>query len=382
MVNINVIGGVISISLKDETKVVPYTKTAYEKLTKLAEKANNADTVDEYNKKCDKILVKVAEYTQTAHQLVTSRCDWLEYNTYTQEYFLTLDGRVVSDIPMPQSLVDRIMDSIDKGVDFMPVIKLWTRFLRNPNLKNKGREFARRFAEFVNMKYVDPRTKNELIEHGIEESVAAELSTIYQIKITQEGLLNGYKVSKEILHKFDEETGERVNRYSRTFNIDTGEISSEGLPEYVEDRIFEPAVMGNGGNAFYCGDTLGHFIRVGKVHRLESWDQVNCFDQLSCVPGLHVGGLYYINCYSGEIHNVFVDPMHIGAIPNSRDGAIRCLQYFVHSSLAGVNGSMYHSSDYAKLTDKEWEDLREEILRSYEDMTNQFSVEALRKEVL
>ena len=382
MVNINVIGGVISISLKDETKVVPYTKSAYEKLTKLADKANNADTVDEYNKKCDKILVKVAEYTQTAHQLVTSRCDWLEYNTYTQEYFLTLDGRIVSDIPMPQSLVDRIMDSIDKGVDFMPVIKLWTRFLRNPNLKNKGREFARRFAEFVNMKYVDPRTKNELIEHGIEESVAAELSTIYQIKITQEGLLNGYKVSKEILHKFDEETGERVNRYSRTFNIDTGEISSEGLPEYVEDRIFEPAVMGNGGNAFYCGDTLGHFIRVGKVHRLESWDQVNCFDQLSCVPGLHVGGLYYINCYSGEIHNVFVDPMHIGAIPNSRDGAIRCLQYFVHSSLAGVNGSMYHSSDYAKLTDKEWEDLREEILRSYEDMTNQFSVEALRKEVL
>lgn len=382
MVNINVIGGVISISLKDETKVVPYTKSAYEKLTKLADKANNADTVDEYNKKCDKILVKVAEYTQTAHQLVTSRCDWLEYNTYTQEYFLTLDGRIVSDIPMPQSLVDRIMDSIDKGVDFMPVIKLWTRFLRNPNLKTKGREFARRFAEFVNMKYVDPRTKNELIEQGIEESVATELSTIYQIKITQEGLLNGYKVSKEILHKFDEETGERVNRYSRTFNIDTGEISSEGLPEYVEDRIFEPAVMGNGGHAFYCGDTLGHFIRVGKVHRLESWDQVNCFDQLSCVPGLHVGGLYYINCYSGEIHNVFVDPMHIGAIPNSRDGAIRCLQYFVHSSLAGVNGSMYHSSDYAKLTDKEWEDLREEILRSYEDMTNQFSVEALRKEVL
>ena len=382
MVNINVIGGVISISLKDETKVVPYTKSAYEKLTKLADKANNADTVDEYNKKCDKILVKVAEYTQTAHQLVTSRCDWLEYNTYTQEYFLTLDGRIVSDIPMPQSLVDRIMDSIDKGVDFMPVIKLWTRFLRNPNLKNKGREFARRFAEFVNMKYVDPRTKNELIEQGIEESVAAELSTIYQIKITQEGLLNGYKVSKEILHKFDEETGERVNRYSRTFNIDTGEISSEGLPEYVEDRIFEPAVMGNGGNAFYCGDTLGHFIRVGKVHRLESWDQVNCFDQLSCVPGLHVGGLYYINCYSGEIHNVFVDPMHIGAIPNSRDGAIRCLQYFVHSSLAGVNGSMYHSSDYAKLTDKEWEDLREEILESYQEAANELAVETLRKEVL
>jgi hypothetical protein len=78
---------------------------------------------------------------------------------------------------------------------------------------------------------------------------------------------------------------------------------------------------------------------------------------------LHIGGLYYINNYGGEIHNVFVDPMNIGAIPDSSEGAIRCLEYFVHSSLAGVNASMYHSSDYAKLTDLDWENMREEILK-------------------
>ena len=69
--------------------------------------------------------------------------------------------------------------------------------------------------------------------------------------------------------------------------------------------------------------------------------------------------------YSGEIHNVFVDPMHVGAVPNSEDGAIRCIQYFVHSSLAGVNGSMYHSSAYAAKTDTEWEQLKQDVFDLY-----------------
>ena len=57
--------------------------------------------------------------------------------------------------------------------------------------------------------------------------------------------------------------------------------------------------------------------------------------------------------------------MHVGAVPNSEDGAIRCLQYFVHSSLVGVNGSMYHSSKYAALTDEQWEEMKEEIIADY-----------------
>jgi hypothetical protein len=182
------------------------------------------------------------------------------------------------------------------------------------------------------------------------------------MKVTKEGLLNGYKVSCEILHKFDSETGEQVDRYKRTFNVDTGEIENDGKPEIVEERLFEPAVMGARGDAFSCVGPngfpgLGHFIKVGCVHALDSWDQVNCDDDSSFVPGLHIGGLKYINGYSGEIHNVFVDPMHVGAVPDDESGAIRCKQYFVHSSLAGVNGSIYHSSSYAELTDTEWKDM-------------------------
>jgi len=193
---------------------------------------------------------------------------------------------------------------------------------------------------------------------------------MYQMKITNEGLLNGYKVSSEILTKYNTETGEEEPRYKRTFNPDTGEIDSNGLPENVEDRLFEPSVMGSGGDAFYCEGTNGyggtprHFIKVGCTHRLPDWSYVNTNDQRSCVKGLHVGGLKYISWYSGEIHNVFIDPMHVGAVPDDEDGAIRCLQYFVHSSLAGVNGSIYHSSTYAKQTDEEWDKMRAEAVQA------------------
>ena len=359
MVNVDVIGDIISVCMGDDAVTIPYKKKAYQKLSELAVKANGAETLDEYNGYVDKVLEKIMKYTPSPSDLVTTQTDWLVYNEMSQEYFLAVDGKAVTTLPMPQSLVDRIFESIEKGADFMPVVKLWTRFLRNPFLQTKGKDFANRFADFVNMKYVHPQMYNEYIEeHGYSEEVATRLATIYQIKITQEGLLNGYKVSKEVFHKFDAETGEQVNRYKRTFNVNTGEIESEGLPEFVEDRIFEPAIMGTGGDAFYCGEDLGHFIKVGKTHSLVSWDQVNTNDHQICVAGLHIGGLYYINNYCGEIHNVFVDPMHIGAIPDFTDGAIRCKQYFVHSSLVGVNGSMYHSSTYAAFTDHEWKGMR------------------------
>jgi hypothetical protein len=361
MVNINLVGENISISIGEDFFVVPSNTATMTALNEYAAKANFATLKEDYDENVAQIMEIIADNGIDANRKIRSKCSYLVQDQLTKEYFLTYESEKISDIPMPQSLVDRIMDSIDKNIDFMPIVKLWTRFLRNPYVKKKGEDFVRRFADFVNMKYVHPENKQIFMDKGIAEEVATELATVYQIKVTNEGLLNGYKVSREILHKYDAESGEEIPRYTRTFNVDTGEIESEGLPEFVEDRLFEPSVMGRGGDAFYCGDNKGHFIKVGQTHRLESWDQVDTNDNRSCVPGLHIGGLYYIAWYSGEIHNVFVDPMHIGAIPCSEDGAIRCLQYFVHSSLAGVNGSMYHSSKYAELTDQQWEEMRREI---------------------
>lgn len=365
MIHLNVIDGQITGSYGDTPFSVSYEESLYNAMMDVADAANSATTIEDYKLALEEFqTLTVEDYTK----LIQSKCEDIYVNPVTGEFFLK-HGDVISTVPMPQALVDRIYESMDMGIEFTPLIKMWTRWLRNPILKQKGgTEFSERFFNFVNLKYVHPLLKKQLMEDsGLSEEVAIKRATMYQMKITKEGLLNGYKVSTEVLHKFDVESGEIVDRYKRTFNPDTGEIDSDGLPENVEDRLFEPAVMGNSGDAFFCEGANGfskpgHFIKVGCTHRLPDWNYVNTNDYQSCVKGLHFGGLMYIGYYSGEIHNVFVDPMHIGAVPDDSTGAIRCLQYFVHSSLAGVNGSIYHSSTYAAKTDQEWADMKVAIL--------------------
>ena len=362
MISINVIDEKISGSYGDKTFSVDFNKETYSKMQQLAKVADECETMEEYQSVLDQFApLTQQDYTKT----IQDKCEHIHVNKSTGEFFLSYNS-MVSSIPMPKALVERIYESLDKGLDFMPLVKMWTRWLRNPVLRTKmkkgwGNEFCERFFNYINLKYVHPQMKKDLMEeHGLSEEVAERRATMYQMKITKEGLLNGYKVSTEVTTKFKEdEDGElkEIPRYKRTFNLDTGEIESDGLPKHVEDRLFQPAIMGTNGDAFFCEGTNGyakpcHFIRVGCTHRLPSWDDVNTNDRRSCVKGLHFGGLEYIDMISGEIHNIFVDPMHIGAVPDDETGAARCLQYFVHSSLAGVNGSIYHSSTYAAKTDE------------------------------
>ena len=375
MISINVIGEMISGSYGNTPFSRTYEKDIYEQMVKLSDDADQAQTVEEYNKILAEFSLLTTEDLKTRRHIADIAGDIYISKDSAGRYFMELADGYLLDTPMPESLVERILDSFDTGADTTPLAKLWLRWLRNPILrkkkkKGKGEEFTKRFFEFIDMKYVHPTLKNELMEeHGLSEELAEKRATMYQVKITKEGLVNAFKVSKEVLTKYDTETGEQVPRYQRTFNPDTGEIDSDGLPEHVEDRLFEPAVW-RSGDKFYCEGANGYdspqyFIKVGCVHRLPSWDMVDTDDDRSCVPGLHVGGLRYIAWYTGEIHNVFVDPMHVGAVPNSVDGAIRCLQYFVHSSLVGVNGSMYHSSKYAQLTDEQWEEMKDKIIEKF-----------------
>tara|TARA_R110001599_G_scaffold304788_1_gene511095 strand:- start:2442 stop:3560 length:1119 start_codon:yes stop_codon:yes gene_type:complete len=349
-----------------------FNKAIYDTLESLAHAAENAETVEEYNsiiEEGESLVLGAKEYIGS---VIETECEYLKVDPTSKNFYLHYNDQT-SDVAMPQALVDRIIYSQDKGVDFMPLVRMWVRFLRNPNLnkEGKGASFGEKFFNFVNMKYVHPKLKEEFMEdHGLTEDAAEERATMYQMKITKEGLLNGYKVSREIEYKYEtDEDGERceVPRYARTFNPDTGEIDSDGKPEHVEDRLFEPSIMGKSGDAFGCEgpngyDSAGHFIKVGCKHSLDSWDMVDINDNRSCVPGLHVGGLKYIAWYAGEIHNVFIDPMHVGAVPDDVDGAIRCKEYFVHSSLVGVNGSIYHSSTYAKATDEQWKEMLQEAV--------------------
>ena len=100
-------------------------------------------------------------------------------------------------------------------MDVVPLYKLWMRWLRNPilrkkNEEGKGDEFTNRFFDFIDMKYVHPKLKTEYVEeHGLSEELAEQRATMYQVKITKEGLVNAFKVSREILHKYDAETGKK-----------------------------------------------------------------------------------------------------------------------------------------------------------------------------
>lgn len=387
MITLNVIDDNIVGSYGETPFSVPFSKEAYEQMQKLEEKAADCASVKALSKVYEKFAECIAEQSSAA---MSEKFENIYVDGKTGKYYLKV-GKVISKAAMPQALVERIELSLDKGIDITPLIKFWTRWLRNPILHaktkaGKGELFSQKMFDFLNMKYVNPTLKQQFMDNdGYSEEKAAERATMYQIKITKEGLLNGFKVSQEVEHKYladgDEDNNpKRVNRYKRTFNVDTGEIESDGKPDTVEERLFQPAVMGTSGDAFYCEGPNGfkepgHFIRVGCRHYLPSWDMVDTNDDHSCVKGLHVGGLYYINYYSGEIHNVFIDPMHIGAVPDSRDGAIRCKEYFVHSSLAGVNGSIYNSSTYASMTDKEWATVREEAVQALNE-----KIEALKAE--
>lgn len=373
------IGGSITGSANGKTYGVKYTEEKYKKMLDLAAKANEADSMEDLQN----ILADFEPFMHDGYkETVETACPNLLVNEETGKFYLkTTDGTVISSKPLPQALVDRILISVEKGIDFLPLVKFWTRALRlYSQLKHLpagtiDRKLAR-LANYVNKTTVDYELKAQLEKDGVAPAIAYERATVYQTPITQEGLLCTYKWSTEILHKFDAKEGKKVDRYAPVYDEDTGE-KTVTMPEHVEDRLFEPAVQGQSYDPFYCyflADALkkgkpAHFIRVGRVHELEKWEQVNTNDDASCRPGLHVGNLDYIQGYGGsgkELHDVFVDPMDIGAVTDDGSGALRVRRYFVHRSNAGINKGIYHSSKFASMTDLEWSDFREAAIKESE----------------
>lgn len=354
----------ITGSISGVSYSVTFDATKYQKMKDLEEKASKATTMDELKT----IIEEFEPLTKESYkEVVETACPDIVVNKATNRFHLKYKGQV-SSIPMPHDFADKIIKSLDKGIPATPLIKFWIRLLRNPK---RTESKLKKITEYIMAPYTDPAKVSQLMkDEGLSHDVAIKKATTTQVGITVEGLIVGYKVSKEIRTKFalDEDENTVIkNRYKPTIDPDTGVITYEE-PEHAEDRLFEPAVQGQRGDAFYCGDVLGHHIRVGKAHFLESWDQVNCNDDVSCVKGLHVGGLRYIHGYQNEgtvTHNVIIDPMHIGAVcgvHEGSDGAIRVKQYFVHSTMNMVNKNIYHSSTYAAMGDSEYQKMLEEVV--------------------
>jgi len=361
MITVNRVGDYLTGTIEGKGYSTPYNDEKFSTMKKYVETLSGATTLQEVKD----IVENFRPLTMDSYkEFVEDRTPFLHVNRSTGEYFLHHEG-VYSKYPLPGVFVKRIIKAIDTNNDLNPLIKAAVRFMRN-HLYTYGKFL--RFANYLNLTHVDQSLVETLKKNGVSPEMAVERATLYQTNITREGLLLTYKVSREITEKYvkdaDGEGVKQVQRYDYEVDEFSG-IMKHIKPEFVEDLVFEPVAMGQGGDPFYCDDYLGHIIRVGRAHFLDSWDKVNCNDNSSCVAGLHVGNLDYIRGYQNQgtaTHNVFIDPMDIGAITNDGSGAIRVRRYFVHSSFYGINRGFYNSSQYAALTDAEYDKMVEEAV--------------------
>ena len=102
MISINVIDDKISGSYGDKTFCVDFNKEVYAKMLELADKANEAQTMEAYKSILDTFEpLTIQDYTKT----VQDKCKHIYVNKSTGEFFLQHNG-VVSSIPMPEALVE------------------------------------------------------------------------------------------------------------------------------------------------------------------------------------------------------------------------------------------------------------------------------------
>lgn len=382
MIVVNRTESLISGSYNGKQFSVSYDEQKYLQMLQLQEESESESVTTMEQMK--EILEKFEPLTQESYkEVVQTATPYLVVNKHTNKFYLRYADKVSSKA-LPQVLVDKILKSVEKGIDFVPLIKCWVRFLRNPWYTDAK---AKLFAEYISAPYTNDIMAAELMsKEGFSKEVAIARATNTQVSITQEGLLGCYKVSKEITKIYkkvpDGFGGDEV-RLSDAYDFDvdpyTG-MKTYKEPTAIEDRVFEPAIVGQNHDPFTCGGlstngvdpTLAHIIKVGCLISLKDWSQVDTSDHRIGAPGLHVGGLRYIHGYQKEgtvTHNVFVDPMDIGAIcglGTGNDGAMRVLRYFVHSSFAGVNKTIYHSSTYGAWTDAEYRKMLEEAVKKTE----------------
>jgi hypothetical protein len=319
----------------------------------------------------------------------------LTVNETTGQFYLKLDG-ILIDHALPAILVEYIQRSVEKGISVDPVVKCWKWFMNNPVLAEKlkngvGEFFIERFADYLTSEYVNQDLYDSFIEQGLSHEVAVTKATIFEINITKQGFLTGYKASDEIDWYYEKDSDGNVVKkelYPDTETVDrvTGEIIKTPFDKSkltAEDMVFEPHYQKQSGDAFYCTQSdevidentrKGHILKVGHVISLESWDQVDTEDRRDCVKGLHIGNLSYLEGWKErgsrtQIHTVLVNPMHIGAIPTyCGNNAIRVKEYYVNGSYTVPTNSIYHGSEYGKLSDIQLSTLHAEIKAKAEEV--------------
>jgi len=362
ILTVNQINNTLSGAVGTEKYNIPYTKEAYDALVELESKFVDASTLEDA-----KTIIEQAKSIIEGAEFATNQTkfgDYIVRDDNSNKFFLKL-GDVVSTKALPQALVDMLLEAIEKDMSVDPYVKCWTWFLKNPRYSDRKAEY---FAHYLTTKFVDQEKVAEFIEQGYSQEEAIKLSTFNDISITKNGLVSTYKYAQIVGYKFDPLTGDKVARYETTFDPETGAPSTQ-LPESAEEYTLMPPIMGESGDAFFAGDTLGHRIKVGATHKLPTNALRNTKDGTFGGGGLHLGGLKYIEHYGGNnrlLLNCFVNPMHILGFTDGGDGAIRNDEYFVHSACFAPNTGFYNESNYLAQGKEQWESMLLEAIEAHE----------------
>ena len=302
--------------------------------------------------------------------------EFLVFNPVTKKYYLHFEAEV-SKFAIPESLVQYIEESFDKDIDFMPVIKLWARFLGNPRINTALIDY---FNAYINSEYIDYASVAKLVKEGIDNADAVAMCTYPDIAITQEGLLATYKVAEMVTWEYIMEKDE-AGDWNKVKNpkyavipavIDptTGaelEKAYTQMPEFKEEILFTPAICRHG-DRFYSGDKIGYIYEVGKIQKLPTKATRN-LDNTFGGGGLYIGGLKYIDGYhhpgSTHVLTCFVNPGDILSF-QSNGQAIRVDALMPNNVwVEGVKlEGMYHSSDYAVISGERLDDIVVKAVKS------------------
>lgn len=306
--------------------------------------------------------------------VIAASCPYLMYNPMTSAYYLALNNEKVSDHQIPEALQYYLEYSHEHNIDVLPVVKAWTRFLKNPKY---SKELGEWFQNYLTTDFTDYNEVDKLVEEGYTNEAAVNIAKYKDIAITQEGLLATYKVAEIVTWEYTVEEDEFGNFVTKKNNKPmippvvcptTGAIlepAKMAKPEFKEDLIFTPAIWKNG-DKFYSGDVLGYVYKVGEVQRLPKEAKRN-YQNTFGGGGLYIGGLAYIAGYRSSGTHVltcFVDPADIISF-QAEGSAIRVnalMPNNVWDETIPLRG-LYHSSTYAALSTQRLEEMLAEIAK-------------------
>lgn len=346
-----------SVVVKNTTETVEFLNTTIKEL-------ENATTPEEYKSIMESAedLLKEQQVKDDKKTIEGATNDLL----YMKDgrYYLQLDSKLKSRIPLPELLVEKIQWAMDTGNDPMPFVKMWVMWLSNDNYSVEKTE---KFMNFVFMENIDFELLEKNKELGYSHSLALKLSKYNDVQITKSGIL----LTKKYVRLADS------NSYYIEDNVVYCRDTNE--PAILEDVDFLAPVYTYSGDQFLIdgeivgeGREEGHLIRVGSRITLPRWDMVDTRDERFGCKGLHVGGHNYVRGFGGKtdmLIDCFVSPDMIGAISDqsdSGDGALRVKEYFVYGANQGRTKGIYHSGDYAEFRESEWKRKIEEAIKRTE----------------